>query len=70
MSPNYRAPQVKFEGTTAYTDQYKGYQYKAPEADLSQSRNQCIVDKMHVPPINYVNDKNHIYYDPEANKFV
>lgn len=31
MSPSYRPPQVKFEGTTSYTDQYKGYQLKNPE---------------------------------------
>ena len=30
MSPNYRAPQVKFEGSTSYKDQYKGYQLKNP----------------------------------------
>lgn len=43
MSPNYRAPQVKFQGTTSYHDQYKPYELKNPEADLSQSRNMCIV---------------------------
>lgn len=61
----YRAPPVKFQGTTSYNDQYKGYELKNPEADLAQSRNMCIVEKLHVPPINYVNEKNHIYYDPD-----
>lgn len=25
---------------------------------------------MHVPAVNYINDKQHIYYDPETNKFI
>ena len=65
MSPNYRAPQVKFEGSTSYKDQYKGYQLKNPQKDLSNSRTGCIIENLHIPAVNYINDKNHIYYDPE-----
>ena len=65
MSPNYKAPQVKFQGTTSYNDQYKPYQNKIPENDLAQSRHTCVVEKLHIPPVNYINDKNHIYYDPD-----
>jgi hypothetical protein len=41
--PNYRAPQVKFEGSTSYNDQYKGYQLRSPEQDMAQSRTACVV---------------------------
>lgn len=37
---------------------------------MAQSRSVCMVEKLHIPPVNYINDKNHIYYDPEEKKFV
>lgn len=63
-----RIPAVRFEGSTSYKDQFKGYEFRAPEAN--QSNHQCIVEKLHVPTVNYINEKQHIYYDPESNKFV
>ena len=70
MAASYKAPQVKFDGHTTYHDTFQGYSFKPPGGDLSHSQHQCIVDKLNVPPVNYVNDKNHIYYDPDSKKFV
>lgn len=33
-------------------------------------KNNCIVDRLNVPSVNYINDYNHIYYDEVNNKFI
>ena len=68
--PAYLAPHVKFEGSTSYNDQFKGYKLMVPENQLSKSRHTCIVEKLGVPPVNHINDEQHIYYDHENKKFV
>ena len=70
MSAVYRAPHVKFDDHTAYKDSFKGYSLKSPEQEISASRHRCAVENLNIPPVNYLNDKNHIYYDPEQKKFV
>ena len=69
LTSSYRAPQVKFDGRTSYNDTFKGYALPSPD-QMASSRVRCAVENLNVPPVNYLNDKNHIYYDPEMKKFV
>jgi hypothetical protein len=64
----YRAPPVRFEGSTTYNEEYKGYQLHSHEEP--NAKGGCIVEKLNVPTVNYINDQNHIYYDDETQKFV
>ena len=58
-----KVPPVKFEGHSSYKEQFQGYKIEMTPKSGSGSR--CLVDSLTVPSVNYINDKQHIYYDPE-----
>lgn len=53
MSSPRKPPAVKFEGHTSYHDQFKGYTIDLPKQVPAD--HQCYVEKIHVPPMNYIN---------------
>jgi hypothetical protein len=64
------APKVRFQGSSSYNDEYKSYKLSNPEEKFGKLQNTCIVERLNVPTINYINDYNHIYYEEVNNRFV
>jgi hypothetical protein len=69
-SPYKNFKTVRFEGQSAYKEQFLPYQHQMVNPyDSRISRTECKLDSIVVPKVNYINDKDHVLYDPETNKF-
>jgi hypothetical protein len=65
-------PQIKFDSLSTYKDEYRPFRVKTEQGERNPrvNKSSCIVEQLEVPPVNYINDQSHIFYDPEAGRFV
>ncbi len=72
-STPYKNPKgVKFQGKSAYNEQFQPYKLQSGDyygSQIFNVKSQWNLDGVVIPHVNYINNKDHLHYDSELKKF-